>query len=294
MFLPKYTRDPAALFFNIPLLAFAAATVLFLCLNLFLYYTTHGVQAEFEVITNTPEKLKFYWRDDGQEYDENRSVKVNISPDKTSYKCFLPSSSRIDNMRLDPAEGSTEFLFKNLVLKQRGFSPVILFSNQDIPVLKNLYQITSVEPVKGGGIKITTSGKDPRIEFSMPAQYPLANFTYLFIILFLLCFAAAVGTLFVHYFFHPVLLKGRLEDGQITLTFPFAQLAQCTDHALALLENKCKKYKLLSATENEGLIVYKINFSILSPDTLPELLRELQILCPGTRCQVFYNRSGEV
>jgi hypothetical protein len=294
MLFPKHSKDLTDLFFNIPLPALATAVFLFLCLNLFLYYDTHGMQVEFEVKTNTPETLQFYWRNDGQEYNEKRSVKVNISPEKTAYSCFLSSSSRIDKIRLDPADKSTEFLFKNLVLKQRGFSPVILFSKQNIPILNNLYQISSVEPVKEGGIIITTSGKDPRIEISISTQYKLADFFYLFIILFLLCSVTAIGTLVLHYFFHPVLLRGRLDDGQITLTFPLGKPEQCAERSLALLQNKCKNYKILSVTEREGLMVYQVNFSILSPDTLTELLRELQILCPDIRCQVFYNRSGEV
>lgn len=294
MLFSKHSKYLTDLFFNIPLPALATAVFLFLCLNLFLYYDTHKMRVELEVETDTPGVLQFFWRENKQWYAENRSVKLNISPKKTSYSCSLPSFSRIDQIRLDPINKSAEVLIRNLVLRQPGYSPVVLFSKQNIPVLSNLYQISSVEHLREGGIKIATSGNDPQIEFSISTQDMLVNFSYLFIIIFLLCFATAVGTLVLHYFFHPVLLKGRREDGQITLTFPRGKLEQCADHSLALLENKCKKYRVLSVTEREGQIVYQVNFSILSPDTLTDLLRELQILCPDIRCQVFYNRSGEV
>lgn len=260
--------------------------LLFFVSKFFIIYNHAPVKATLGLQTSTPGLFQLFWRTSGQSYDGKRSVKIYITAEQTSYTCLLPSLSKMDYLRLDPTTEIGEIVIDSLVLSRSEDLSVVLFSKQKRTPVKNFHQIGSVEYLEHGGVRVTTTGSDGQIEVSLRAQY-------LYTVLLVLLLVSVIVALVLNLFMNPQLVKGSLQSGRIVLNLPVNVSVTVADSLLAMVIS-CGNCRLLSVNRKEGMLVYLFHFSTIESSQLTDLLSKQRSLCSDIRCQVFYNRSGEV
>ncbi len=286
MFL-KYIHSPLTRSLCKHLPVYLGLVLLFFGLKFFIIYNLAPVKATLEIQTSTPARFQLFWRISGQNYDGNRSVIIDITAEQTLYTCLLPSLSKMDYLRLDPTTEIGEVVIDSLVLTRSGDLSVVLFSEQKRTSVINFYQIGSMEYLEHGGVRVTTTGSDGQIEVSLRAQY-------LYTVLLVLLLVSVIVALVLNLFMDPQLLKGSLQSGRIVLNLPVNVSVTVADSLLTVVKNSCGNCRLLSVNRREGMLVYLFLFSTIESSQLTDLLNKLRSLCSDIRCQVFYNRSGEV
>ena len=159
------------------------------------------VQLELETDTRTV--LKIYWPNTHGNFSENNMAELLIEPGKKDYAVRVNNTSKIESLRLDPAEKTAWVTINEVRVKQWGYPDYVL---RDKAAFENLEVISGVESLTRHeqGVTVQVKSKDPRLKLHLPHRErlfsPLTDTTEAVRLLCVLLLAAA-GYFFFRSFF---------------------------------------------------------------------------------------------
>ncbi len=170
--------------------------IVFVVTVLSYFYLFINMDVEMELQSNPESTFQLYWRSSMDGYRESLSKGKRVKPDFQKfhfevgdYKFFRPINPVV-KLRLDPAKKPALVRIKRIVIKQPGFKPILIESEDDF---KKLIPLAEIESMQYGvdGLEVVTLGEDSQLELTVGK----AAFDYQFFISVLLL-SLAVGFTF--------------------------------------------------------------------------------------------------
>ncbi|MFT5697423.1 MAG: hypothetical protein ACI8ZB_000271 [Desulforhopalus sp.] len=167
---------------------------------------------EVEISVDRKSTFVVYWAAEGDGYSERRLGSIEVHPGKEKYSFYLTDISNIAKLRVDTHTYAGDATLKRLVIKQEGYSPLLLSDPESFNALTPVQQIAESAVVESG-LMITSSGEDPHFELVALPHY--IGLDAVWLLLRLACVAGltfavvyCVAPLVENFFIVPVLLFG--------------------------------------------------------------------------------------
>jgi len=91
----------------------------------------------------------------------------------------------------------------------------------------------------------------------------------------------------------PRMVKGRLNDGMLVITAPTEDISRMKERLLEILDQQIAKGRVESILDNGAESVLSYSFFRLKARGVPNV-EQIKEICPKARCDVFFNRSGDI
>jgi hypothetical protein len=127
------------------------------------------------------------------------------------------------------------------------------------------------------------------IMFVVAASLCCATFNILFLGVILATGVVALALLR----WNPRIVKGQMNDGMVVITAPTRDIAEKRESLLELLDQQIAKGRVESILDNGDESVLSYSFFRLKEQGVPDV-SQIKAICPAARCDVFFNRSGDI
>jgi hypothetical protein len=133
--------------------------------------------------------IKVFYAQLNQNYSEEKSCHQNIKENKLTYRFHISRINSIDTLfrnrkvRIDPSDAPGVIFFKNIVVRQNGFLPIIFNVENSFKSIRAKNNIDKIE-YSSSGLRINANGRDPQLEVIIGREK--IHFDYLFILKWIL------------------------------------------------------------------------------------------------------------
>ncbi len=143
--------------------------VLALAWSVIRFYGSSGQEKSvlhLDVTTASTGFFQVFWAGPDQVYEEKRSARVFLQPDRRQYRLNIPPLHEIEKLRLDPIDQATEITLHRIRLEPQSGDDLVFSSAEEFALFTPVYQIQSLTP-ESDGLKITAGGGDPQLELEL-------------------------------------------------------------------------------------------------------------------------------
>ncbi|WP_284152454.1 DUF6020 family protein [Desulfofustis limnaeus] len=117
-----------------------------------------------DIETDTEETLQLFWKNKHQDFDQNRSIRVRLYPDKKNYQFSLPGFASYDTLRIDPIDRKSSVIIRSLEFQISGRTGVELQAEEAFREFLELRSGAALAPPPAGsGALVTALGNDPQL-----------------------------------------------------------------------------------------------------------------------------------
>ncbi len=167
--------------------------LLFLVLALSLFYSYYAFFTPIfvDVVLNTipqrneiskqqglcpyPDMMQLFYTHEGNGYTEKHSEHLKIKADRNVYTFSIGQYKTMDELkrgwklRFDPVMYPGTVSVRRIVLRQKGYKPLIIDGKSNVGLVQPVNDIEKVES-RGNSLVIVSSGCDPQLEISIPSS----------------------------------------------------------------------------------------------------------------------------
>lgn len=141
---------------------------------LFGYFFVNKAYVEIRISSPEQTFFKIYWAEAGEPYSEKNMARVRLRPGTKKYSFFISDLRRVDTLRIDPSELVGKVTVKEIVIRQKGLTPIRISRAEDFSCLEPLGDVQSTEFTDKGWV-VHSAGIDPRFQLTVEHQLRSLN-----------------------------------------------------------------------------------------------------------------------
>lgn len=150
-------------------LLFATCVALFVG-SLYFYFFVNTAFVDVEIKVSEPTDFKIYWAKPKMMYAEENMSVITAHPGRTTYSFMLTEISKLERLRIDTHRYLGEATLRSLRIRQEGWTPIVLQTDEDFKRLMPLHQVADSR-FDNDGFWVVSSGDDPNFELAIAPEY---------------------------------------------------------------------------------------------------------------------------